>query len=481
MRFVAFFTGVVVVVASLPAVANGQTGVTPTLVQPESIRQVRVQDDRYVDAGPVGASAISSPGVAAIPEPAVPAGIQGTLISAEQAPAAEADDAGPVGEPCPPPGPWKVPQPCVFQNLGIAWGGWIQQGITFNSMKPADRFNGPVTTNDRDREWQLNQAWFYFVKPTKTDGCGWDIGGRADVVYGTDWRYGQSYGLEDQINSSNSFYGLILPQFYAEVAVNNLTVKMGHFATMTSYEVIPPVANFFYSHSYLMAGYFDPLLATGLQADYKIGDNWTAVAGFNRGWEKFEDPINSLHFLGGVKWLSDDKRSLLSAMVDTGREVGFTGEHDRTSFITVFTHKFNDRLAYGSQYTVGREVGGSFVSPGDDADWYGTEQVLVYTINPKWSAAVRYEWVRDQDGSRIAGIGNVLLTDRGWDGLPGMTGSFHDVSLGLNYRPHPNMVLRPELRWDWYSGPPNPFGQLPFDNHTRSQQFLAAVDLLLTF
>jgi hypothetical protein len=147
----------------------------------------------------------------------------------------------------------------------------------------------------------------------------------------------------------------------------------------------------------------------------------------------------------------------------------------------VYTYQLNDRLTYGSEYVVGREKGGSFVVPGDDADWYGTEQVLILKLNPKWSAGLRYEWVRDQDGSRIAGIGNVLLTDRGWDGLPGLTGSFHDVSVGLNYRPNGNVVLRPELRWDWYAGPANAQGQLPFDNHTQRDQLTAAIDLLVTF
>ena len=75
-------------------------------------------------------------------------------------------------------------------------GGWVQQGITCNAWNPADRFNGPIATNDRSGEYQLNQAWLYFVRPTKTDGCGFDIGGRVDVVYGDDWRFGQCAGLE---------------------------------------------------------------------------------------------------------------------------------------------------------------------------------------------------------------------------------------------------------------------------------------------
>jgi len=369
----------------------------------------------------------------------------------------------------------------LFQQWGIDQGGWVQQGITFNADRPADRFNGTVTTNDRDTEYQLNQAWLYLVRPTRTDGCGWDLGGRIDVVYGTDWRYGQSSGLEDRINSANRFYGLVLPQFYAEVAWNDLAVKLGHFATMTSYEVVPSPMNFFYSHSYLMAGYFDPLLVTGFQAEYKWNEQWTLSAGMNNGWLTFEDPQDTYNFLGGVKWSSPGGRTRLSVMVDTGTQAGFTGPHVRTSVYTVLVHQLNEKLTYAGQVTAGRESDGSFIRPGDDAQWYGMEHVLIRRFNPKWSAGIRYEWVCDEDGARIAGIGNLLGTNRGWRGLPGFAGSFHEFSAGVNWRPHPNMVLRPEVRWDWYDGPANPFGQLPFDDKTDTSQFTMAMDLLVTF
>ncbi len=377
--------------------------------------------------------------------------------------------------------PWELPQPEILTKLGIDMGGWIQQGITFNSLNPADRFNGPVATNDRSSEYQLNQAWMYFVRPTKTDGCGWDIGGRIDVVYGTDWRFGQCFGLETQIDDPNSFYGLVLPQFYLEVAVNDLTVKMGHFATLTSLELVPAPVNFFYSHTYIVSGYFDPLLVTGLQADYKLDDHWNLVAGFNRGWLEFEDPSNTMNFLGGVKATSDNKKSVLSVMVDAGKQIGFTGVNDRTSVITVFTHNFTDRFAYGSQYTAGIEEDGSVTRPGENASWYGTEQILTYKLNDKWAAGLRYEWIRDNDGARVAGVGTLMGTARGWGGLPGMAGAYNDLSLGLNYRPHPNFVFRPEVRWDWYDGLPNAAGQLPFGDYTEREQFLAAMDMVVTF
>jgi hypothetical protein len=360
-------------------------------------------------------------------------------------------------------------------------GGWVEQGITGDAWNPADRFNGPIFTNDRSGEYMLNQAWLYFVRPTKTNGDGFDIGGRIDVVYGEDWRFGQCYGLENRFDSPNSLYGLVLPQFYMEVAYNDLTVKMGHFATLTSLEVVPAPLNFFYSHAYLMGGYFDPLLVTGLQAEYKVDDNWQVISGFNQGWQLFENPYHTLDFLGGVKWASTDKKSSLSVMVDAGPTVTFTGFHDQNSVIMVYTHQFSDRFTYATQVTVGDELHGSAVVPGADDQWYGTEQLFTYKLDSRWSVGLRYEWVQDNGGSRVAGIGNLLGTDKGWQGAPGFAGAFSDLTLGLNYRPHPNFTLRPEIRWDWYTGPPNPAGQLPFGDYAHSSQFTVGTDLIFTF
>ncbi|MGD0653908.1 MAG: outer membrane beta-barrel protein [Thermoguttaceae bacterium] len=380
-----------------------------------------------------------------------------------------------------PPKPWHLPQPCIFQEHNITMGGWLQQGITFNNLRPADGFNGPNYTNDLDRQYQLNQFWVFFNRPTNTDGCGMDLGGRVDVVYGTDWRFGQCYGLETRFDDSNSFYGLILPQFYMEVAINDLKIKLGHFATFTSYEVIPAPMNFFYSDSYLMGGYFDPLLVTGMQGEYKLNDNWTLIGGINRGWMMFEDPTNSWNFLGGGKWTSSDKKSTLSLMVDAGDQVGFTGLRSRNTCYIVYTHQLTEKLLYASQYDIGQEVNGSVVTPGQNANYYGLEQVLIYKLNDKWSAGVRYEWACDEEGSRVAGIGTLMGTDKGWQGQPGFAGSFHDVTIGLNYRPNPNFVFRPCVRWDSYDGLRNPANQYPYGNFDRTSQFTFAMDLITTF
>jgi hypothetical protein len=106
---------------------------------------------------------------------------------------------------------------------------------------------------------------------------------------------------------------------------------------------------------------------------------------------------------------------------------------------------------------------------GQDAEWYGVNQYLFYTINDCWKAGVRAEWFRDDDGVRVAGVrptsqdgldaGNTVATPGGY------AGNFYEISLGLNWTPHANLNIRPEIRYDWYDGIGNPFG----DGNNQSQ------------
>ena len=135
----------------------------------------------------------------------------------------------------------------------------------------------------------MNQMWLYLHRPADTGGCGWAWGGHVDMIYGTDWRFGINEGLEDRINNFDfSRYGLVIPQAYLEVAYNNLSVKLGHFAAILDYEAVPSVMNPFYSHSYGYP-YGVPQLLTGILADYKLTERLSVQAALHRGWQKFED------------------------------------------------------------------------------------------------------------------------------------------------------------------------------------------------
>jgi hypothetical protein len=340
-----------------------------------------------------------------------------------------------------------------------------------------------VALNDRDGEWQFNQVWLYIVKPVDQEACRWQAGGQVDIVWGSDWRYGRFFGLEERINSDDQLYGWVFPQMYAEFGGHNLSVKIGRQAGPLGYEIVPAVANFFYSHSTAM-DYFEPQLVTGLWADYKLGDNWNIQAGFHRGWFMWEDLDSNLDFMGGIKWTSCDKRTTLRYALTSGRNHGLWGQNWFASSL-VLTHKFAEKWEYVLQHNLGNinnnNPRGLFGAGRiGDEEWYGLNQYLFYTINKKWKAGVRVEWMRDDDGGKLLGVGN--LVNRGWTGGPGYAGDFWNITAGVNWSPHPNLRFRPEIRWDWYDGPANVLdGSFPFDDFAGKDQFTAAVDILLTF
>ena len=249
------------------------------------------------------------------PAPSLPA--TAPAAKAEQPSDAAAPAPQPAAESPAPPKPWTLYEPEALKKLGIIQYGWVEQGLTFNSLSPTNRWNGPVYTNDRSNEYEMNQLWLGWERPVKTDGCGWDIGGRIDLMYGSDWRYGLCNGLETNLDATNKLYGFILPQFYLEVGYNDLTVKLGHFAPSIGYEVVAAPGNFFYSHSYAL-GYSEPVLVTGFQADYKLNKFWNAIAGLNEGFNEFQDEDGKFHFPGGLKWHNDEHKVSVSLMTDIG-------------------------------------------------------------------------------------------------------------------------------------------------------------------
>jgi hypothetical protein len=414
-------------------------------------------------------------GSALTPPPVTPAD---PIASSAEAPA-------PAAQPCPceprcrcqAQEPWKLPQPCFLQRHGIVMGGWLQQGITLNTTDPTDGFNGPVATNDRAGEYELNQLWLYLYRPVNTGGCGWDVGGRFDIIYGTDWRYGMCNGLESRFDDHDSLYGLVLPQFYGEVAYNDLSFRAGHYAAAFGYEQIPAPLNFFYSHSYMMTA--EPILVTGMDATWAMTDQLKVWGGFNRGWMMFEDNNENLDFLGGVKWVSCDQKTNIAFTVTTGPQDD-AGVQDIFLYSLIFRRELSQRLSYVLQHDLGTQDNGD-PRNGNDAQWYAIANYLFYKINTAWTAGMRFEWFRDDDGARVAGIGNWIQSDRGWQGAPGFAGNFYELTAGLNWKPHPNFVLRPELRYDWYSGTQNLQGEYPFGGGDREDQLLLATDLVITY
>ncbi len=348
---------------------------------------------------------------------------------------------------------------------GITVDSWISQGFTVNTDFPIDRSNFPVRFNDAANDYQMNQFYVSSERPVDDSGCRWDIGGRVDLLYGTDSIFTTARGLETRRDLSlkwNSLrYGLAMPQLYMEVAApwaDGVTVKLGHFYTILGYETVPAVDNFFYSKPYTFL-YGEPFTHTGFLGSARLGDI-TFHAGMTRGWDNWEDNNNDFSFLGGMNWTSADGRTSIAYAIDIGREQLDPSNNLRSTFSFVVQHKFTERSRYVVQYDRGFEEAGA--PDGGDADWFGVNQYLLYTINCEWQAGVRFEWFRDEDAARVR-------SQIGAD--------YFALTLGLNWMPNDAITFRPEFRWDWVDNA----GVRPYVDGSRHDQILLGCDVIIRF
>ena len=129
------------------------------------------------------------------------------------------------------------------------------------------------------------------------------------------------------------------------------------------------------------------------------------------------------------------------------------------------------RCEYVFHHWLGRQEDGAL--DGGTANWHGLDQYLYYTCTPCCKAGVRFEWFRDEDGTRVG-----LNRPRN-PNVPPFAGDFYSLSLGLNWKPCPSLTLRPELRADWFDGDTDTFR--PFNDGTETRQFLVGMDAILLF
>jgi hypothetical protein len=88
------------------------------------------------------------------------------------------------------------------------------------------------------------------------------------------------------------------------------------------------------------------------------------------------------------------------------------------------------------------------------ANWFGLVQHLTHQIGPQLAGTVRLELFDDLQGQRT-----------------GFAGLYTALTAGLNYRPRPDVIIRPEVRYD-YNEQSRPF-------EGKKYVFTAAMDVVL--
>lgn len=391
------------------------------------------------------------------------------------------------------------------------FNAWIDQGVTYGD-KRTPRTNAPQVYNDMNNEYQMNQAYFALERRIKED-CQWSLGGRIDMLYGTDYYYTQAYGLEarnvgymttldgDAINGVNRWndtgsrhlaqdvarYGLSLPQFYAEAYIPfwyGVKVKMGHFYSGMSLESPMAMENFFYSHSYT-SYYGVPTTLTGMLMTMKLGGNLEFLLGFNEGWNRFEvKEGGALSMMTGFQWKNDCDNIRLKFLVNSGKETWSYEDPESvklnylyknygvTVLSTQFEWQISQRLGTSLEYVYGKDDKGTAPVNNNckSSDWMGIVNNWFYHCSDEVTLGLRAEWFRDNPQ-----CGRIVYSDM-FENQSSYT--VFDISVGLNWKPCAWFTLRPECRWDSANLDAEP-GYKFFGD--KNSQFTFGMDMLLNF
>lgn len=317
--------------------------------------------------------------------------------------------------------------PCQLfgEHCGYSAGGWLQLGYTSDELPEFNTY---------DDHLQLQQGWLFAEKAIDTE-CGFDIGGRIDYVYGTDGPNTQAFGTDprgwDNSWDNGGQYGHALPQLYAEAGYGDVSVKVGHFYTIIGYEVVQATGNFFYSHAYTF-NFSEPFTHTGALAKYEGIEDVTLWGGYSLGWDSgFDD--NGDAFLGGASMGMTDDLTLTYATIFGRFAEPWTGNALVPQSISGYQHSIvadynvSDSLKYVFQSDL---LETDFADDSNARDSFGINQYLIKSINDCWGVGGRFEWWRVQNGA-------------------GPNQDIYALTLGVNHRPHANVIVRPELRWDW--------------------------------
>jgi len=361
--------------------------------------------------------------------------------------------------------------------------GWLDGGYVGNFASPASKFNGPYNAVDRANEPMMNQAYLIAEQRLPSDDS-WGVGARADLLYGEDFPLGMSSGWEvnpsGQGNwNSGQYYGLAMPQLYGEVGNQDLSLKLGHFYTIVGYEGVPAVGNFFYmkSYSYQFAG---PFTHWGGLASWKATDNLQVDGGLVNGWNSLSSGYTNANFLGRARLKNDDNSLASTFAIITGNEADdFSPLYqpqpallsaNRTRYSLLFEVRPSDRWEYVFHQWLGTQA--DALAGGGAGTWVGIDQYLYYSASDTWKWGGRFEWFDDMNGLRVG-----LNRPSNPNHVP-LPGNYFSLTVGPNWLPTKNLIMRPAFRWDFFSGSSN---VKPFNDGVSNNQTMLGFDAIQKF
>ena len=331
-----------------------------------------------------------------------------------------------------------------MDSIGLQTYGWIESGFMGRLTGgyrplPLRLFDGL-----RPNNLLLNQMKLTIERPIDSTKA-FDLGGRADFLYGSDAKFMHSLGLTDTVCGPNEINDCDLQQLYFQGFAGKgndqgegLDILFGKFSSPIGYEATDAPSAPLYSRGLLFNS--GPYAHTGVKANYTFGPEASAYVAVVRGWDVFNDDNDaSSYIVGGAlstkEQVGDAPRASLLLNVITGPEQADNSRDYRTLVDVTGAYRWNERLSQALNFNYGTEQHGADPGP---SHWSGVAHYLQYAFTDNLRGTWRAEWFQDTDGV-----------------VTGIQGNLYEMTWGVSITPlpkHPilrNLIVRPEIRWDW--------------------------------
>jgi hypothetical protein len=368
----------------------------------------------------------------------------------------------------------------ALEAANINLYGYVEGGYTYSFNPPPGNKYIPVTSvfDIRQNRVVLDQADFSIERTVDITQPKFDVGGKIEMIFGTDSALIHSNGLFDyhgQFRAGGSYRRFDSPenqfdlnQAYVDLAIpvgSGLGIRLGKFDTLLGYEGINPTGNPLFSHSYLF-NYAIPLTQTGILASYNINSAISVKGGITRGWNQSVDDNNgAIDFLGQIAWQAT-KADDITLNVSEGPQAPADNSDYWTVLDLIYTRTMSDNLNIAVNVDYGDAPHGT-AGGGKSAQWYGAAAYAMLTLDPHFTLNVRGEAYDDVNGQTIPGA-------------PAGGVRAYEATVGIAITPFPNDALgknfqiRPEGRFDYADHD-------LYNGGVRDFTSQAAVDAIFTF
>jgi hypothetical protein len=167
--------------------------------------------------------------------------------------------------------------------------GWINVGANISSSTVKPGGNSPAAYAYNPDEVTLDQfVWYWDRFPDTVQKDHLDWGMRLSAIYGTNYRYTTSYGMDSwQYLTRNRANGYDFPMLWLELfdpfVMEGLQLRFGRFISVPDIEAQLAPNNYMYSHSMTYA--FDNYTNTGLIASLAVTPRFFLQVGVTDGTE----------------------------------------------------------------------------------------------------------------------------------------------------------------------------------------------------